>query len=77
MCRGQEDLVIYIKLYITMRFVSILLLVSFGKDKGIICGLGDIGHCFQEVMCCRNLIWDSGDDGVQVDWVLTHVDVEW
>ena len=31
-CRCQKDLVIYLKLHITARFVRILLLVGFGND---------------------------------------------
>ena len=70
-------MIIDLELNITMRFVSILLLIGFGKDKGIISSLGGIGHCFEEVMSCWDLIWDGNDSGIWIEWVLANVDVEW
>jgi hypothetical protein len=63
-------LVIYLKLHIAAGLVSILLLSGLCKDQGIMSNLGGIGDLFDEVVSCRNVVWDFGDGVVRVEEVV-------
>ena len=57
--------------------VCIPFLIGFGQYQGI-CGLlCCIGEHLQKFGSSRDIIWDSGEGGVWVVWVLSMIQLEW